>query len=160
MDDLRTALAIIFKRKGRDHLTAQEIALAASMDYHWFDHTSAKKLVSLAEELRLIRRDGDSYTPNFNYRAIEPTLDFSPGKEMLEKHYPKENIFPRIFNETTSRYNLSRQEFMKRVNEIKEKTGTDIEVAALLVLSGMEADISRYIPDVETELKERYLKKD
>lgn len=156
MDDLRTALAVIFKRKGKDHLTLSEIAMAASMDNHWFDPENARKFVLLAEELRLIRLEGDSYTPNFNYRSIEPTLDFSPGMEMLEKEYPKEYIFPRILNEITSKYEITRQEFMKQVNRKKERTGTDIEVAALLVLSEMRLEFQQYVPEIEEELKERY----
>jgi hypothetical protein len=156
MDDLRTALAIIFKRKGKDHLTASEIIMSASMDYHWFDPENAKKLVTKAEELRLIRNDGGTYTPNFNYRVIEPTLDFSPGAEMLEKEHPKESIFPRILSEITGKYEITRQEFMKKVNRKKEDTCTDIEVAALLVLSGMRVDYSQYIGDIEVELKSRY----
>ena len=155
MDDLRTALAMIFKRKGKDHLAPREIIMSASMDHHWFDPESAKKFVALAEELRLIRLDGGEYTPNFNYRAVEPTLDFSPGKEMLEKHYPKENIFPRLLSEVTAKYDISRQEFMKRVNRKKEKIGSDVEVAALLVLSEMRVDYTPYIEEVEKELNER-----
>jgi len=156
MDDLRTALAIIFKLKGKDHLTANEIIMSASMDHHWFDPENAKKLVALAKELRLIRLDGDAYTPNYNYRTIEPTLDFSPGVEMLEREYPRESIFPRMLNEITSKYEITRQEFMKQVNRKKEKTGTDIEVATLLVLSEMRLEFEHFIPEVERELKERY----
>lgn len=155
MDDLRTALAMIFKRKGKDHLSAREIIMSVSMDHHWFDPESAKRFVDLAEEQRLIRLDGEEYTPNFNYRSLEPTLDFHPGKEMLDKDYPKENIFPRLLNEITSKYDITRQEFMKRINKKKEKTGTDIEVAALIVLSEMRLDYSKYIDDIEKELEER-----
>ncbi len=155
MDDLRTALAMIFKRKGKDHLTAKEITMSASMDHHWFDPESAKRFVELSEELHLIRMDGEEYTPNFNYRTIEPTLDFRPGKEMLERDYPKESVFPKLLNEVTSKYQITRQEFMKRVNKKKEKTGADIEIAALLVLSEMRVDFTPYLEDVEKELMDR-----
>ena len=129
--------------------------MAASMDHHWFEPDSALKFVDLAEELRLIRLDGNEYTPNFNYRSIEPTLDFHPGREMLERKYPRESVFPRMLNEVTSKYQITRQEFMKRVNHKKELTGSDIEIAALLVLSEMKVDYMKYIPDVEKELQTR-----
>ena len=155
MDDLRTAIAVIFKRKGKDHLPRREMIMAASMDHRWFDPENAKRFVALAEELRLIRLDGEEYTPNFNYRVVEPTLDFSPGVAMLEKSYPKESIFPRMLNEVTAKHAISRQEFMKRVNRKKESTGADIEIAALLVLSEMRQDHHRYLEEVEGELDER-----
>ncbi len=160
MDDLRTALAIIFKRKGSDHLTARDIINMAAYDYHWFDPENARKFVALAEELRLIRVDKGSYTTNFNYRNIEPTLDFTPGVEMLAKEYPKESIFPRILNESIARYDMSRQDFMRKVNRMKEETGTDIEIASLLVLAEMGKDISEYVPEVKKELMKRYKSKD
>ena len=74
---------------------------------------------------------------------------------MLEKHYPKESIFPRLLSEVTSKYDISRQEFMKRVNRKKERIGSDIEIAALLVLSEMRVDYAPYLEEIERELNER-----
>jgi len=160
MDDLRTAIAVIFKRKGSDRLTEAEIVNSAVFDLHWFNPASAKKMVELAVEIKLIRKEGGGYTPNFNYRTVEPTLDFSPGVEMLEREYPRESLFPRMLSEITSKYSLSRQEFMRHVNRIKDKTGTDIEIAALLYLSETEREFSNYIPEVEEEIMRRYSNRD
>lgn len=156
MDDLRTAIAVIFKRKGRDSLTENEIVNSAVFDLHWFNPASAKKMVKLAETLKLIREVDGAYTPNFNYHSVEPTLDFSPGEEMLSKEYPRESLFPRMLSEITSKYKLTRQEFMREVNRLKEKTGADIEVAALLFLSKTNREFSHYIAEIEEELMRRY----
>ena len=51
MDDLRTALAVIFKRKGKDRLTMNEIVMSASMDHHWFDPENAKKQLEQLKKL-------------------------------------------------------------------------------------------------------------
>ena len=36
MDELRDAIALLFKRKGRDELSEREFVLSASMDLRWF----------------------------------------------------------------------------------------------------------------------------
>lgn len=160
MDDLRTAIAVIFKRKGSDRLTEKEIVNSAVFDLHWFNPANARKMVKLALDLKLIREVNGAYTPNFNYRAVEPTLDFSPGEEMLKKEYPRESLFPRMLTEITSKYKLSRQEFMRHVNRLKDRIGTDIEVAALLFLSKTHREFADYIPEVEEEIMRRYRSRD
>ena len=44
-DELRDAIALLFKRKGRDELSEREFVLSASMDMHWFPPRDAQRLL-------------------------------------------------------------------------------------------------------------------
>src|SRR3989442_10973414 len=54
MEELRDAIALLFKRKGRDELSEREFVLSASMDMHWFPPRDAQRLLQLGVETNLL----------------------------------------------------------------------------------------------------------
>src|SRR3989441_11397846 len=54
MDELRDAIALLFKRKGRDELSEREFVLSASMDLRWFPPRDAQRLLQLGLETKLL----------------------------------------------------------------------------------------------------------
>ena len=59
MEELRDAIALLFKRKGRDELSEREFVLSASMDLRWFPPRDAQRLLQIGLETKLLEsRDG------------------------------------------------------------------------------------------------------
>ena len=65
MDELRDAIALLFKRKGRDELSEREFVLSASMDLRWFPPRDAQRLLQLGIESKLLESREGTIRPAF-----------------------------------------------------------------------------------------------
>src|SRR3989441_2850660 len=66
MDELRDAIALLFKRKGRDELSEREFVLSASMDLHWFPPRDAQRLLQIGLETKLLESQSGTIRPAFD----------------------------------------------------------------------------------------------
>src|SRR2546428_6093964 len=71
VEELRDAIALLFKRKGRDELSEREFVLSASMDMHWFPPRDAQRLLQLGLETKLLESQGGAIRPAFDVAAVE-----------------------------------------------------------------------------------------
>src|SRR2546426_1122253 len=71
MDELRDAIALLFKRKGRDELSEREFVLSASMDLRWFPPRDAQRLLQLGLETKLLESQSGTIRPAFDVSAVE-----------------------------------------------------------------------------------------
>src|SRR5437016_13228704 len=84
MDELRDAIALLFKRKGRDELSEREFVLSASMDMHWFPPRDAQRLLQLGLETKLLESQGGAIRPAFDVSAVEVPRDYVPTSAILD----------------------------------------------------------------------------
>src|SRR2546422_11107501 len=97
MDELRDAIALLFKRKGRDELSEREFVLSASMDMHWIPPRGAQRLLQLGLETKLLESQGGAIRPALDGAAVERPRDYVPTSAV--RHVPtpaSEDVFVRI----------------------------------------------------------------
>ncbi len=149
VEELRRALALLFRRKGRDTLTEREFVLGASMDLRWFPPRDAQKLLEAALRSGLLVQEGGSLKPTFELAAEEIPLDFRPSTEVLRAAPRPEDLFLIILGRVEAKTKIPRKTLVARANELQQRLGIHLEVAALLVAREKGVEVSDFMAPVE-----------
>ena len=153
MDDLRYAIALLFKRKGRDELTEREFVLSASMDLRWFPPRDAQRLLQLGLETNLLESHGGNIRPAFPIDSVDVPRDFVPTAKTLEVATPaSEDIFLRIVDAIVAHTKSDRRSIIASVNAVQEKMDVDVEVAALVAARQAGLDVGPFLGPVKAHL--------
>ena len=152
-DELRDAIALLFKRKGRDELSEREFVLSASMDLRWFPPRDAQRLLQLGLETRLLESQGGAIRPAFDVSAVEVPRDYIPTSAILEAPTPASaDVFLRIVDAIVAKTRTDRKSVIASVNAVQEKLDVEVEVAALVAAHQMGVDATPFVPTVKNRL--------
>ena len=153
MDELRYAIALLFKRKGRDELTEREFVLSASMDLRWFPPRDAQRLLQLGLEAKLLESHGGNIRPAFDLESVDVPRDFVPTPRTLEVATPvTEDVFMRVVDAIVTRTKSDRRAVIAAINAVQEKMDVDLEVAALVAARQAEVDVNPFLGRVKAHL--------
>ncbi len=153
MDDLRYAIALLFKRKGRDELTEREFVLSASMDLRWFPPRDAQRLLQLGLETKLLESHGGNIRPAFALDSVDVPRDFVPTPKTLEVASPvTEDVFVRLVDAIVARAKSDRRAVIASINAIQERMDVDVEVAALVAARQAGVDVAPLLGPVKAHL--------
>lgn len=153
MDELRDAIALLFKRKGRDELSEREFVLSASMDLRWFPPRDAQRLLQLGLETKLLESRDGSIRPAFDVSSIEVPRDYVPTASILEVPTPaSEDIFVRIVDAIAAKTGTDRKAVIGSVNAVQERMDVELEVAALVAARQTGVDVAPFLARVKSRL--------
>ncbi|HKW43089.1 MAG TPA: DUF2240 family protein [Thermoplasmata archaeon] len=153
MDELRDAIALLFKRKGREELSEREFVLSASMDLRWFPPRDAQRLLQLGIETKLLQSHDGSIRPAFDVASIEVPRDYVPSAAILETPTPAgEDLFVRIVDAIAARTEEERKSIIGLINGVQEKMDVEIEVAALIAACQAGVDVIPFIGPLKARL--------
>ena len=153
MDELRYAIALLFKRKGRDELTEREFVLSASMDLRWFPPRDAQRLLQLGLETKLLESRGGNIRPAFPVDSVDVPRDFVPTAKTLEVATPvSEDVFLRLVDAIVAHTSSDRRAVIASINGIQEKMDVDVEVAALIAARKAGVDVDPFLGSVKAHL--------
>ncbi len=153
MDELRYAIALLFKRKGRDELTEREFVLSASMDLRWFPPRDAQRLLQLGLETKLLESHGGNIRPAFPIDSVEVPRDFVPTAKTLEVATPAtEDVFLRIVDAIVAKTKSERRAAIATINGVQERMDVDVEVAALIAARQAGVDVAPFLGPVKAHL--------
>ncbi len=153
MDELRYAIALLFKRKGRDELTEREFVLSASMDLRWFPPRDAQRLLQLGLETKLLESHGGNIRPAFPVDSVEVPRDFVPTAKTLEVATPAtEDLFLRIVDAIVAKTRSERRAVIASINGVQERMDVDVEVAALIAARQAGVDVAPFLSPVKAHL--------
>ncbi|HUV24862.1 MAG TPA: DUF2240 family protein [Methanomassiliicoccales archaeon] len=158
MNSLQQVLALIFKRKGKGVLSEKEFVFSASIDYRWFTPKDAQLLLDLGLKNKLLEKANGFIKPTFDYKKIDVPLDFRPSKDVLSQPSAVDQdkpLFPRMLDEIARHSGMKRRDVVARINHAQERTGVDIEVAALVVAMDLGMEIDNLISEVREEIISR-----
>ena len=154
MEELRDAIALLFKRKGRDELSEREFVLSASMDLHWFPPRDAQRLLQIGLETKLLESKDGTIRPVFDVSSVEVPRDFVPTASILAMPTPvEEDLFVRIVDRIASKTEMDRKAVIGRVNEVQEKMDVEVEVAALIAAHQAGVDVAPFLPSIKARLQ-------
>ena len=156
MDELRYAIALLFKRKGRDELTEREFVLSASMDLRWFPPRDAQRLLQLGLETELLTSHGGNIRPAFAIDSVKVPRDFVPTAKTLEvATAASEDVFVSLVDAIAARTKSDRKTVIAAVNALQERMDVDVEVAALVAAHKEGLDVAPYLRSVRAHLARR-----
>jgi hypothetical protein len=154
MDPLRDAIALLFKRKGRDELSEREFVLSASMDLRWFPPRDAQRLLQLGLETKLLESRDGTIRPSFDVHAVEVARDYVPTAAILSAPTPsEEDLFVRIVDSIAAKTGTDRKSVIRLVNGIQEKMDVDLEVAALIAARQSSVDVGPFLDAAKKKLR-------
>jgi hypothetical protein len=155
MDDLRNAIAMLFKRKGKNVLTEREFVFSASIDFRWYTPKEAQMFLALGLKKGLLSAEDGIVKPTFDFRAVNIPVNYRPGKEMLSEPLEAPPLFPRILGAISSATGMGRRDIVSRINRTQDRLGVEIEVAALVVARELGVEISELLEETRKEILER-----
>lgn len=154
MEELRDAIALLFKRKGRDELSEREFVLSASMDLRWFPPRDAQRLLQIGLDSKLLESRDGTIRPAFDVSAVEVPRDYVPTTAILSTPTPvEEDLFVRIVDAIATKTGMDRKAVIRRVNEVQEKMDVEVEVAALIAAHETGLDTKPFLPAVKARLQ-------
>ncbi len=153
MDELRDAIALLFKRKGRDELSEREFVLSASMDLRWFPPRDAQRLLQLGIESKLLESREGTIRPAFDVAGVEVPRDYVPTPAILETPTPAgEEVFLRIVEAIVRKTGADRKAVIAIVNGVQERLDVEVEVAALVAARQAGVDVAPFVGPVKARL--------
>jgi hypothetical protein len=154
MDALRDAIALLFKRKGRDELSEREFVLSASMDLRWFPPRDAQRLLQIGLETKLLESRNGAIRPSFDVSAVEVPRDYVPTAEILAAPTPAEqDLFVQLVDAIAAKTAFDRKAVIGLVNGIQERMDVELEVAALIAARRAGLDVAPYLGRVKSNLR-------
>src|SRR2546423_7718343 len=153
MEELRDAIALLFKRKGRDELSEREFVLSASMDLRWFPPRDAQRLLQIGLETKLLESHDGTIRPGFDVSKVEVPRDYVPTTAILSSPTPAEDLFVRIVDGIAAKTGMDRKAVIRRVNEVQEKMDLEVEVAALIAARQSAVDVTPFLAAVRARLQ-------
>ncbi len=152
MEELKKAIAFLFKRKGRDSMTDTDFVMSASMDLRWFVPKEAQQLLQLGLELKLLTSSEGKLSPSFDIESIEMPLDYTPPPSLLDLRTATPDLFAKILDRILTSTQIEKKQVISMVNATQEEFVVDIEVASLIVARNAGVDISDLIDEVEQKI--------
>lgn len=153
MDELRTAIASLFRRKGRDELSEKEFVLSASMDLRWFPPRDAQRLLQRGLDENLMTVQAGVLRPTFEVAAVDVPRDFTPTPAILAPSVePREDLFRRIVDAIVARTGAEPRAVIASINRIQERMDVALEVAALIEGHRVGVDPAPFLESVEARL--------
>ncbi|MEW6069686.1 MAG: DUF2240 family protein [Candidatus Thermoplasmatota archaeon] len=153
MNALQQTIAYVFKRKGKQEMSVKDFIYSLSIDLHWFSPEECKKLLNVCINSNLLVKDNDVIKPNFEIENVSIPLEFKPTKEILEH---KKDIFLELVKELEVATKLDKKAIIAEINKLQNELNIEIEVAALLIAKKYNIDISSYVKEVESAIRERF----
>lgn len=153
MDELRNAIALLFKRKGRDELSEREFVLSASMDLRWFPPRDAQRLLQIGLEARLLESREGTIRPAFDLASVDVPMDYTPTSAILDAPTPvSEDLFLRLVDAIAAKTGTDRRTAIAMVNAVQERLDLELEAAALVAARRSGIDVGRFLPGVKARL--------
>ena len=135
--EIKTIIAFVFKRSGKESLSFSDLYLTLSMDLNWFTPEEAKDFVKVALEEKILKKEGESVTPSFDINKIVVPIGFNPSKKSsnLKKIeiFEKDDVFNQLVQRIANKTNLSEDKILEKIKTTEEQKNVTKEVSALLI---------------------------
>ncbi|MBI4416911.1 MAG: DUF2240 family protein, partial [Euryarchaeota archaeon] len=153
-EETKTALAALFRMRGRDAISESEFVLDASMKLRWFSPKDAQRLLQAGLDHGLLRAEAGNVRITFDPAGIDVPVNYRPGPEAFAM--PKVvDLFARILERVRAATGEGTQPIVARINEVQEKMGVEAEVAAAHVATSRGVDVSDLWSELEAEVLRR-----
>jgi len=157
--ELKWAVALVFRHKGSEQMSESKFVLTASMDLNWFSPKDAQRLLDSALEHKLLNKLDGSLTPAFDAKELDIPMDFKPDTDILDMRRPAAvNADDPIMNLVAwimDGSGLEKKDVIARANEKQERLNVEMEVALLMLANELELPLGDRVSTAEKRLRAR-----
>jgi len=150
-------ITFLYNRSGKSKLNFNELYLTLSMQLNWFTPNDAKTFIAQALDEKLLKKEKEEITPNFDYKKIVVPLNYSPSKNVftketkVEKKQEKE-LIDKIIEVLKNKTKLDEKTISQKINEFEKKRNISTEVAALLVGKEYNVSLEDYFEKIKNKI--------
>ena len=153
---LKLAIAQLFRKKGQSSMPEKDFVFAASLDFRWFVPKDAQKFLELGLESELLTLEDGKVKPTFDHRAVDIPPGYKPDQEILKAEVKPKGLLLKIVDDISLARKMQPKDVIASINQMQDRMGVDVEVAALVVAHSEGMDVSGYLGKVEEEIGARY----
>lgn len=156
-DELRYALALLFRKAKTPTPTRKDLMLLASMTLRWFSPMDAEVMISRAMEAGYLKSNGNGVSLTFDPATVAVPPGFTPSVELVKtKRTAGDELLPGIVKAISSKTGEDQRKVMARVNSMTLEMNVDVEVAALVLAMECGVDARPFVDRVRSEIYGRY----
>ncbi|MWV63730.1 DUF2240 family protein [Halorubrum sp. JWXQ-INN 858] len=146
---LEVAVAVPFKRRGKQRLGEGEFVVALSLDREWFSPDQAKRLVDVAVGRGLLVEEDGDLVARFDPADVTIPEEFVPDESLLREQSTFETALDAIVAA-----GVEKQRAVAAINERQRTLAVTLEAAAVLYAKEHGAAVDRLADDVRAGLVE------
>jgi hypothetical protein len=155
MEEVKKAIAFLFKRKGREAMSEKDFVMSASMDLGWFPPKEAQRLMQIGLDSKLLLVVDGKLKLSFDAAGMDIPLDYKPPPALLQAGVAPPSIFVKVLERITAATKLERKQVVSMINSIQDMMDVEAEVAALIVGRDLGVDVSDLLDGAEREIMSR-----
>jgi len=150
--EVQIILSFLFKRSGKEELSASELYLPLSMDLKWFTPNQAKAFVNMALQQKLLDKKDSKLAPCFDYKKVVVPVGFSPTKQTVLEKETKPDAMKTIIDRITVKSGLEEVKVTEKINRTAEEKNISDGTAALLVAKEYGVDFEDCFEEIENRI--------
>lgn len=155
--EIKIIISFLFKRSGKEELTASDLYLSLSMDLKWFSPREAKDFVNSALLKKLLIKKGEYIKPNFDYKKIVVPFNFYPSKQTVEEDKDKvkeekKGVVKLIIEKIIEKAEKDEQNVFDEIREMSNEKNISLDVAALLISRKYGIIVRTFFDQIEDKL--------
>lgn len=154
-EEPKTALAALFRMRGRDTISEGDFVLETSYKLRWFTPKDAQRLLQIGMDRGLLRAEAGNVRAAFDVAAVAVPVDYQPGPEVLAAALKRADLFGEVLTRLQRATGQERPPLVARINVVQERLGIDADVAAALVACSLNVDVADLLAALETEVLRR-----
>jgi len=154
MEEPKTALAALFRIHGRDALSESEFVHDASFKLRWLSPKEAQRLLQSGIDRGLLRAEAGNVRLAFDPSTIAVPVNYKPDPEAIASPSASD-LFSRILERLRTATGEHAQPLVAHINQVQDRLGVDVEVAAACVAASRGVDVTDLLGDLEAEVLRR-----
>jgi len=155
MEEVKKAIAFLFKRKGREMMAEKDFVMSASMDLGWFPPKDAQRLLQLGLDSKLLTVVDGKLKTSFDAAAMDIPIDYKPPPTLLQAEATPPSVFIKALERITTATKLERKQVVSMINSTQDMMDVEAEVAAVIVGRDLGVDVSDLLEVAEKEVMSR-----
>ena len=147
-DELTVCAAAFFRNKGRDVVAEKEFTMGISLDLRWMSVKESKALMDAMVTSGVLELKDGFLRPKFDVSALDIPMAYRPSSELVSSvisgnkvKKAAEGLFPEMVS-MAERSGMRKAGYIAACNALQKKLDVDIEVAGVIVLRDIGADVS------------------
>ena len=152
-------ITFLYNRSGKSKLSFNELYLTLSMQLNWFTPDDAKLFINQALNDKLLKKEKDEISPNFDFNEIVVPVGFRPSRQVFEEKVETqekkdEELIDKIVNTLVEKTDQDKQSIILKIKNLEEQRNITPEVAALLVGKEYNILLERFFNEIEEKIFE------
>lgn len=145
-DELTVCAAAFFRNKGRDVVAEKEFTMGISLDLRWMSVKESQALMDAMVSSGVLELKDSYLRPKFDGSGLEIPIAYRPSAELIgslasKKKKTENGLFPEMVS-MAEKSGMRRAGYIAACNALQKKLDVDIEVAGVIVLRDIGADVS------------------